>query len=107
MTSSASGRTFGRNSNLANIGGRSEISRATSALAWASVTPGFSRASAWNPKLIWRGALASSGIGSTISGRVRRNVNDAGSTPMTSAGLPSIASVWPTTFSAPPNRRCQ
>jgi hypothetical protein len=46
MTSSASGRTFGRNSNLANIGGNSEISRATSALAWASVTSGFSGASA-------------------------------------------------------------
>ena len=60
--------------------------RATSALACASVTPGFSRASAWNPKLMPRGALASSGSGSTMRGRVRRNVNDAGSTPITSAG---------------------
>ncbi len=42
----ASGRTFGRNSNRANVGGRSEIMRATSAFAWASVTPGFIRASA-------------------------------------------------------------
>jgi hypothetical protein len=46
ITSAASGRTFGRNSNRANAGGRSEIMRATSAFAWASVTPGFIRASA-------------------------------------------------------------
>ena len=45
-----------------------------------------------------RGASTSSGIGSTIAGRVRRNVNDAGSTPMTSAGLPSMTSGWPMTF---------
>ena len=37
-----------------------------------------------------RGAFASSGIGSTTAGCGRRNGNDAGSTPMTSAGLPSI-----------------
>ena len=46
ITSSASGRTFGCSSSLAKTGGSSEIMRATSALAWASVTPGFSRASA-------------------------------------------------------------
>ena len=46
VTSSASGRTFGRSSSLAKAGGSSEIIRATSSLAWPSVTPGFSRASA-------------------------------------------------------------
>lgn len=30
-----------------------------------------------------------------------RNEKDAGNTPMTSAGLPSITSRWPTTLSAP------
>ena len=46
MTSTASGRTSGRNSSRANAGGKSEIMRATSAFAWASVTPGLIRASA-------------------------------------------------------------
>ena len=46
ITSVASGRTFGRSSSRANAGGRSEMTRAASALAWASVMPGFIRASA-------------------------------------------------------------
>ena len=62
--------------------------RATSALACDSVTPGFSRASAWKSNITK--LTRSSCIGSSTSGLVRRNLKEAGSTPMISPAAPSI-----------------
>ena len=62
-----------------------------SALACSRLTPGFKRASAWRSKLIPRNAVAASScIGSNKAGSDRRNLNDAGSTPMMTPAVPSI-----------------
>ena len=65
--------------------------RATSALACESVTPGFKRARAWKSNTTVTFAR-SSRIGSSKAGLLRRNLNEAGSTPMISAGVPSTSS---------------
>ena len=49
-------------------------------------TPGFSRARTWKSNSMWSASARSSCIGSSSAGVSRRNLNDAGSTPMISAG---------------------
>ena len=108
VTLSTSGCTLGCICSLANGCGSSGIMRPTSALAWASVTPGFNRARTWKSNSMKPALARSTCIGSRSAGVfLLRNLKEAGSTPMISAGTPSIESDCPTTWASPPNRRCQ
>jgi hypothetical protein len=83
------------------------IIRATSALACARVTPGFSRAMPWKLKLPRTTLLRSNRKGSNSSGFAPRNRKSCGMTPMISRGSPSTTIRRPIADALPPNLRCQ